>query len=51
MRCRRSILGGPSHYWWTCKVGYLEATVHFGLKHEEFGDEFSNYLRNIARED
>ena len=26
------------------KLGYLEATVHFGLKHAEFGDDFRIFL-------
>jgi UTP--glucose-1-phosphate uridylyltransferase len=30
------------------KLGYLEATVHFGLKHEEYGSEFADYLRGAA---
>jgi len=30
------------------KLGYLEATVHFGLKHEEFGRQFAEYLQNAA---
>ena len=33
------------------KLGYLEATVHFGLKHKEFGDEFQSYLRGISATD
>jgi UTP--glucose-1-phosphate uridylyltransferase len=33
------------------KLGYLEATVHFGLKHEEYGKAFAAYLRNVAPED
>ncbi len=27
------------------KLGYLEATVEYALKHSEVGDEFKNYLR------
>ena len=27
------------------KLGYLEATVDFGLKHPELADEFAAYLR------
>jgi UTP--glucose-1-phosphate uridylyltransferase len=30
------------------KLGFLRATVEFGLKHDEFGDEFRNYLKKIA---
>jgi UTP--glucose-1-phosphate uridylyltransferase len=30
------------------KLGYLEATVEFGLKHPELGDRFSAYLRQLA---
>ena len=29
------------------KLGYLEATVHYGLKHEEYGKDFAEYLRNV----
>ncbi|MGB5543440.1 MAG: UTP--glucose-1-phosphate uridylyltransferase GalU [Gammaproteobacteria bacterium] len=29
------------------KLGYLQATVHFGLKHPEFGQEFSDYLQTL----
>ena len=27
------------------KLGYLEATVDFGLKHPEVGDDFAAFLR------
>jgi len=27
------------------KLGYLEATVDFGLKHPEVADEFASFLR------
>ena len=30
------------------KLGYLEATVEFGLKHTELGGPFSDYLRSLA---
>jgi UTP--glucose-1-phosphate uridylyltransferase len=30
------------------KLGYLEATVEFGLKHPEFGKPFSEYLSRVA---
>jgi UTP--glucose-1-phosphate uridylyltransferase len=30
------------------KLGYLEATVEFGLKHPELGERFSHYLRGLA---
>jgi UTP--glucose-1-phosphate uridylyltransferase len=30
------------------KLGYLEATVEFGLKHPEFGKPFSEYLSQLA---
>ena len=30
------------------KLGYLRATVEYGLKHDEFGDDFRNYLKRIA---
>lgn len=30
------------------KLGYLQATVEFGLNHESVGVEFRNYLRSIA---
>ena len=28
------------------KLGYLEATVHYGLKHVDFGDAFAEFLRS-----
>jgi len=31
------------------KLGYLQATVEFGLRHPEVGDEFSAYLTNRGR--
>ena len=30
------------------KLGYLEATVEYGLRHPELGDRFHAYLRNLA---
>jgi UTP--glucose-1-phosphate uridylyltransferase len=30
------------------KLGYLRATVEFGLKHDEFGDDFRNYLKQVG---
>jgi UTP--glucose-1-phosphate uridylyltransferase len=30
------------------KLGYLEATVEYGLAHEELGKEFAQYLRGLA---
>jgi len=30
------------------KLGYLEATVEFGLKHPDLGPRFSGYLRELA---
>ena len=30
------------------KLGYLEATVHYGLRHEELGDGFRSYLRDLV---
>lgn len=29
------------------KIGYLQATVEFALKHEELADEFRSYLQNL----
>ena len=29
------------------KLGYLQATVEFGLKHPEIGDEFAEYLKGL----
>ena len=29
------------------KLGYLEATIGYGLKHPEFGDEFRDYLKQL----
>ncbi|TAK62684.1 UTP--glucose-1-phosphate uridylyltransferase GalU [Methylobacter sp.] len=30
------------------KIGYLQATVEFGLEHEELKDDFRDYLKNLA---
>ncbi len=30
------------------KVGYLEATVEYGLSHPELGEEFNSYLKELA---
>src|SRR5687768_4684212 len=30
------------------KLGYLQATVEYGLKHESLGAKFGDYLRNLA---
>jgi UTP--glucose-1-phosphate uridylyltransferase len=30
------------------KLGYLEAMVEFGLKHENLGEEFANYLARLV---
>ena len=32
------------------KLGYLEATVEFGLKHPQLGDRFAKYLRALVTE-
>jgi UTP--glucose-1-phosphate uridylyltransferase len=32
------------------KLGYLEATVEFGLKHANLGDQFANYLARLVAE-
>ena len=29
------------------KLGFLKATVEFGLKNEEFGHEFRSYLQKL----
>jgi len=29
------------------KLGYLQAGLHFGMKHEEFGPAFSEYVRGV----
>jgi UTP--glucose-1-phosphate uridylyltransferase len=29
------------------KLGYLKATIDFGLKHNELGDDFRNYLSTV----
>ena len=31
------------------KLGYLQATVEFGLRHAEVGSAFSHYLKGIQR--
>jgi UTP--glucose-1-phosphate uridylyltransferase len=33
------------------KLGYLEATAHYGLKHGEYGDDFAAYLRKVLPAD
>jgi UTP--glucose-1-phosphate uridylyltransferase len=30
------------------KLGYLEATVEYGLQHEELGEDFADYLRRLG---
>lgn len=30
------------------KLGYLKATVEYGINHEEFGDAFADYLADVA---
>jgi len=30
------------------KLGYLQATVEYGLKHPSLGADFANYLRDLA---
>ena len=30
------------------KLGYLQATVEYGLKHPSLGTEFANYLRSLS---
>lgn len=30
------------------KIGYLQATVEFGLKHQSLGAQFSDYLQNLV---
>jgi UTP--glucose-1-phosphate uridylyltransferase len=32
------------------KLGYLEATVEYGLKHQELGEGFKDYLKDLAEE-
>jgi UTP--glucose-1-phosphate uridylyltransferase len=32
------------------KLGYLKATIAYGLRHAEVGDAFHTYLRDVARE-
>ena len=32
------------------KLGYLQATIEFGLRHPEVGASFSAYLKNLGRE-
>ena len=32
------------------KLGYLEATVEFGLKHPHLGDKFAEYLKTLVKE-
>jgi UTP--glucose-1-phosphate uridylyltransferase len=29
------------------KLGFLKATVEFGLKNREFGNDFRNYLKKL----
>jgi UTP--glucose-1-phosphate uridylyltransferase len=30
------------------KLGYLQASVQYGLRHSEVGDEFRAYLKSVA---
>jgi UTP--glucose-1-phosphate uridylyltransferase len=30
------------------KLGYLQATVEYGLKHPSLGGDFANYLRELV---
>ena len=30
------------------KLGYLKATVEYGLQHEELKSEFADYLKNLS---
>ena len=30
------------------KLGYLQATVEYGLKHDELKSDFREYLKNLA---
>ena len=30
------------------KLGYLQATVEYGLKHQELKDDFRDYLKNLC---
>ncbi|MEW8689851.1 MAG: UTP--glucose-1-phosphate uridylyltransferase GalU [Candidatus Thiodiazotropha endolucinida] len=32
------------------KLGYLEATVEYGLSHQELGDDFRKYLNELSKE-
>lgn len=32
------------------KLGYLEATVEYGLSHKELGEEFRNYLSELSKD-
>ncbi|MES9971158.1 MAG: UTP--glucose-1-phosphate uridylyltransferase GalU [Candidatus Thiodiazotropha sp.] len=32
------------------KLGYLEASVEYGLSHEELGEEFRNYLSELSKD-
>ena len=32
------------------KLGYLEATIGYGLKHHEIGDELRDYLKQLQLE-
>jgi len=32
------------------KLGYLQATVEYGLRHQSLGTQFSSYLKQIAKE-
>ncbi|MES9824821.1 MAG: UTP--glucose-1-phosphate uridylyltransferase GalU [Candidatus Thiodiazotropha endolucinida] len=32
------------------KLGYLEATVEYGLSHQELGDDFRQYLNELSKE-
>jgi hypothetical protein len=46
-RCSRTSSEGK-RYDCGSKLGYLQATVEYGLKHEALGEKFSEYLIGLA---
>jgi len=47
--CRRPPEFEGTRYDCGDKLGYLQATVEFGVKHPEFGDAFADYLAKRNR--
>ena len=50
---RESVIADPfvgKRYDCGYKLGYLQATVEYGLEHAELGEDFNGYLKTLARQ-